>query len=991
MMSDKELRSALRGLLSIVAVGTFAVPALAQQAPPAPAAQPVEEVVITGTRIRGISNAENPSPISVMSSEDIQLSKAANVEDVLNKMMGVGTAITLASNNGGGGTSSVALRDLGQSRTLVLLDGQRLIPVFGVTTALADLNALPVSMIERIEVLRDGASSIYGADAIGGVVNIITKKHAEGVMLNTNFGAGTDSGGGANSRGASAAVGINGEKGNLLVAIGWDRLDPLQQAQRTWSVDPHLNDPNVEGGSVFRSQLNVLQSQSGSNIWINGVQRSRHDPTVAGLVPNTTFLTGVGTLKLNAGAPGWNYLTQGLDRKQISLTGHYDLAPNVRLVADGFFSDRSSAGSLRPEPLLGTGISTTVFGGFYVPDYAPGNTTATTFPALLTPDQFGPRRYSDDSQTSRARAGLEGDFGSNNDYHWELGFVDQHNTTRNVTDNEGNFNHLAQISGQINCVDVPGGCRTATAAEQASSQAAVTAGIQQALVTSVPKVMPNFFRGPNMFTAAQVKYLTWSNTDVNTSTERYAYADINGKLFDLPGGPLRAALGVEHRNEAAGDTPDILVQEGWGPNQSQPTHGGYNAKSVYVEFNVPVIKDVPFAKSLVLSPSGRFDRYNTFGDAKTWKLGMDWQPHETIRFRGSYATGFRAPSVSELFAGQGISDISAAGDPCDTRTPAQANGNSNSGQGLRSAGSTCSLAVAGGGTVTNYNSPNNVVANNQQQVLEGGNPGLHPEKSYQYGVGFVLTPPFTPGLSLAVDYYNIRIDNTVLTGGVVVALGSPNPVLLGCYGPQQNLAYCALIHRSAVDHGIIQVDSVNDNFGQARVTGTEFELAYDTSRAGWHLPFPGALRFNLQAELQYKNTQSNADGSISSYVGSFQYSSENLNPRWKGLATVEYSVGPFTAHWDTRYIEAMSDFDLNFPKGTAGDTIGNTYYSNLSGSYALREMGPFKSAQLVLGINNIFDKAPPFLGLDAICKCNSLAGPFDFIGRFVYGRIAMQF
>jgi len=254
-----------------------------------------------------------------------------------------------------------------------------------------------------------------------------------------------------------------------------------------------------------------------------------------------------------------------------------------------------------------------------------------------------------------------------------------------------------------------------------------------------------------------------------------------------------------------------------------------------------------------------------------------------------------------------------------------------------------------------------------------------------------VTPPFTPGLSLAVDYYNIRIDNTVLTGGVVTALGSPDPILLGCYGPAQNLAYCALIHRNPVDHGIIQVDSINANFGQARVTGTDFQLSYDTTHANWKLPFPGNLRFDLQAEIQYKNTQTNADGSLSSYVGTFQYSSENINPHWKGLATLEYAVGPFTAHWDTRYIEGMQDFDMSVPPGTYGDTIHNVYYSNLSASYQLREFSVFKDATVVLGVNNIFDKDPPFLGLDAICKCNSLAGPFDFIGRFVYGRIALKF
>jgi iron complex outermembrane recepter protein len=993
MTSRKHIALAMRQVLrtGVVAVVTAAggMPAIAQEQ--AASAADVQEVVVTGSRIRGITNAESPSPVSVITSEEIAMTKASNLEDVLSKMTGVGMGTTLASNNGGGGASNVSLRDLGQSRTLILIDGQRLIPVFGVTSALPDLNAVPISMVERIEVLRDGASSIYGADAIGGVVNIITKKHAEGVTLDGAIGSPTDSGGGGTNRSLAGSIGVNSDKGNVMVAVSWDRLDPVAQAQRAWSIDPHQGAAFGAGGSNYRSQLNVLQDEFSNNIWIGGTQYSVKDPATSGLVPNTVYLTAPkNALKLNAGSPGWNYLTQGLDRKQISLNSHYDIAANTRFILEGFFSDRTSLGSLRPEPLLGDTIGTTAFAGFFVPDYAPGNTTGSTITAFLTPDQFGPRRYDDNSQTRRIRVGFEGAFGTS-DFNWETGFVDQHNVTRNVTHHEGNFNHLAQITGQINCVDVPGGCSPASAAQLASSQfnlvSAGNGGTQNTLVTSVPTVMPNFFNGPDMFTPAQVAYLTWNNTDVNTSTERYSYASVNGPLFDLPAGPLRGAFGVEHRDEAANDNPDILVQEGFGPNQSGPTAGGYNVSSIYAEFNVPVFKNAPFAQNLTLSPSGRYDKYDTFGHASTWKLGLEWSPVETIRFRGAYSTGFRAPSVSELFAGQGISDITADGDPCDTRA-AGFNGNSNVGLGVLTAGSTCSKAVAGGAAVTNFLSGNNNQTAQQQQVLQGGNPGLKPEKSSQYGIGFVLTPPVTPGLSLAVDYYNIRIDNTVLTGGVVNAT-SVDAVLNGCYGAAQNLAYCALITR-APSGTIIQINSLNANFGIARVTGLDYQLTYDTARAHLNLGVPGSFRFDLQLEQQYKNTQTNADGSVSSFVGFFQYENENINPRWKGLATVEYNVGPFTAHWDTRYIESMRNFDGG-PANTYGNYTPNVYYHNVSGSFSFKDTAALKDARFVLGVNNLTNRIPPFLSADSICKCNTLAGPFDLIGRVAFMRVSTKF
>jgi len=947
----------------------------------------LEEVIVTGSRIRGVPNSESPSPISVFTAEEIALTKATNLEDILGKMTGVTLGSTIASNNGGGGSSSVSLRDLGQARTLILIDGQRLLPVFGASQSIPDLNSVPISMVERIEVLRGGASSIYGADAIGGVVNIITKKNFEGVAFDAGYQVPTDSGGGGQTRNLAGTIGLNSDKGNATIGLNWDHIDPVQQAQRAWAVDPHLNAPFGEGGSAYRSQLNVLQSENDGTIWVGGVPYANTDPATAGLVPNTVYLPGHGVLKLNAGAPGWNYLTQGLDRKQISFNSHYEFAPNVRFVLEGFYSDRNSQGSLRPEPLLGDSIATTTFNGFYVPDYAPGNTTGTTFPAFLTPDQFGPRRYIDESKTSRIRAGFEGDIGFGTDFKWETGFVDQHNTTTNVVDNEGNFDHLAQISGQSNCIDVPGGCSPATAAQLASSAAAVAAGIQKNLVTSVPTVMPNFFNGPNMFTPAQVAYLTFANTDVNQSTERYIYGDINGTVFNLPAGPLRVAVGAEHRDEWAADNPDTLVQEGFGPNQSAPTEGGYDLSSAYIEFSVPILKDVIGAKNLTLSPSGRFDKYNTFGSAVTWKLGLEWTPIQDIRFRGSYSTGFRAPSVSELFSGQGISDLTGDGDPCDTRA-AGYNGNSNVGQGVLTAGSTCSRAVAGGAAVTNFHSSVNNVSAEQQQVLQGGNPNLSPEKAFQYGMGFVLTPQLLPGFSFSADYYNIRIDNTVLTGGIVNAT-SVDAVLLGCYGAAQNEAYCALIHRDPVSGAIIQINSLNDNFGVARATGIDYELAYSTGRAQLTLPFPGSLSFDLQLEEQYKNTQTNADGSVSSYVGYFQYANEDINPHWKGLATLEYNIGPLTAHWDTRFIEGMQSFDGG--PHVYGNEIGNYYYHNASVSYTLASLGIVKSTTFVVGVNNLLDKDPPFLSGDSICKCNTLAGPYDLVGRTVYGRVSAKF
>jgi iron complex outermembrane receptor protein len=343
--------------------------------------------------------------------------------------------------------------------------------------------------------------------------------------------------------------------------------------------------------------------------------------------------------------------------------------------------------------------------------------------------------------------------------------------------------------------------------------------------------------------------------------------------------------------------------------------------------------------------------------------------------------------VAELYGGQTLSDLTASGDPCDVRSPAQANNNANSGQGLRNAGSTCSRAVANGGPVTNFQSGNNNQTDQQQQVLIGGNPHLSPEKSNNWGVGAVLTPHFAPGLTLAADYYNIRIDNTILTGGIVGAT-SVDAVLLGCYGGAQNQAYCNLIHRNATGT-IVRVDSLNANFGISRVTGIDYELTYDTALARLSLPVPGSLRLDLQLSEQYINTQTNADGSLSSYTGTFQYANEAIEPKFKGIASLDYNVGPWTAHWDTRYIEHLVNFDGSTP--VYGNQTSDIWYHDLAASYTFGQTSAFKNLRLILGVDNLFDRDPPFLSADSICKCNSLAGPYDFVGRYFYGRISAKF
>jgi iron complex outermembrane receptor protein len=960
----------------------------------------VGEIVVTGSRIP-VSNVTANAPISVATSQQIALTNSFSVGDVLTKLAGpdYSGGLSGASNNGGVGLSEIGLRNLGPARTLVLIDGQRLVPIFSGAASVPDLNSVPVSMVDRIEVLRDGASSVYGADAIGGVINIITKKNFEGLQLDGSGGL-TQHGGGADYS-VGGTIGFNSDKGNLTVSILHEYLNPVDQTQRAWAQDAHIGGP-FEGGSIYRSQLNILQDELTHTVWYGpGSTETTYNNSALGTLPCLTFLpnTAGGRVKLNAGCPDvfpHQALTSGLERTQISWNGHYNITDHVRMVVSGFFTDRHSEQRLRPEPLLGDSIASTypatgaaVYGGFEIPElpafgFTDPNHTASHVPctgnpgvpcllAFLTPDEWGPRDYQQTSHTYRIRAGFEGDLPFH-DFKWEAGFVNQRNDTQQRIYNGGNWLHLAEETGQIPCTSAPGGCT-----------------FSPLFGYNIPTNPVNFFHEPNGMTPDQIAYLTYTAIDNNYSYENYAYADVNGKLFDLPYGPLKAALGVERRYEFLADNPDALVQQGLAAGPTGPTAGGYNVTSVYGELRIPILAGMPGFEDLSLDPSARWDHYSNFGDAKTYKIGGEWKITQDVRLRASWAVGFRAPSTAELFGGHAISYISVGGDPCDVRgVPGGFNGNPNAnGSASLAAGSACYASLAAIGLtpaqIANYQSAENNLVSDQRGLILGGNATLKPEKSNQWNVGVVVTPRWTPGFSFNADFYQVHIHNTIITGGLAGALG-PDLIVNGCF-VSQNPTYCALITRN--NSGIFQIGSENTNFGLSWIKGLDMEATYDTAAAGLMLPFPGSVRLNAQVERQFQNKQQNPDGSVSNYNGFFLYSNESVQPKWKGRASIDYKLGTWIFHYDGQWIGHA--FDLGGTSTAYGDYLPDVFYHNISVSFELPNVGPVQRTTMVLGINNLFDKDPPFLGADSICKCNSFAGPYDFYGRDFFARVSAKF
>ncbi len=782
--------------------------AIAQdQAADQPGAAPeMEEIVVTGSHIAS-QNATSANPLTVVTAAQIQQSEAITLEQFLLKVPAVdfSNGISSNDNNGGLGAATVGLKNLGPPRTLVLVNGQRF-PFTDTqgSTAAVDLNNIPLSMIDHTEILEDGASSIYGADAIAGVINIITKQSYQGFEVGGSVGSTSYNDGTQYS--TYATLGQNFARGNILVNLSYDHKDPIPAANRYWATNEHPEaflGGNGDGVSSVSSRVTGAIGIIGGTEYyfpsgINSAVPASNAAALLGAKSNNNgiYYTGGGLSPGDVAVPAYGgvffdylpteYLQGALDRKQANFTSHYDLTDNITAVLEGFYTNRQSQEELNPEP-LGFNVFTSKFPqGLYVPAYyqqtsggpllanpyfptalytsatGAAPTTSSVVPILTRRFENGPRVYNDNISTYRFRFALQGTL--YDDYHWEAGYFYGRSDATYQVQNEVNLEHALQLAGAIPCgADAANGCSVA-----------------------------NYF-GYNSLTPAQSKYLVFDNTEISEYSESVAYGNISGKVPfvpELPGGPIKASIGFEYRTENGFANPDTITQQGDATVFSEATAGGYTVGSGYIEVQAPILGDLPFVKSFDIDASARYDYYSTFGRALTYKAGLNWAIDDDFRIRGSNSTGFRAPQVKELYGGT-TQDAPGGSDPCAT--------------GGAYATTPACLKVNGG-------NPASLTQVNQLTTLIGGNAALRPETSQQWNAGGVFTPTFIPNFTFSVDYYTVLIRDEI---------GSydPNALLNACYGGVAYVitqtAACSLITRQGPGGtgNLGFVDTINGNIG----------------------------------------------------------------------------------------------------------------------------------------------------------------------------------
>ena len=925
------------GLYILAAFGFISAPRVGFAQAPANAAgddtnTTVETVEVTGTRIRS-PDAANDHPLSIISNEEIQRSNAVTVGDLLRKLPSVGSqganASQTSATNGqaGNGNDFIDLRNLGAPRTLVLVDGRRFVESGNLDSEGVDLNNIPVAMVDHIEVLRDGASPIYGSDAVAGVVNIILKKNLDGLLLTGDLGGA--SAGDSLTGHFAGTYGWNFDEGNLTFGVDYLNRAPIRQSDRSWAGDPYQSATYLPGGGIAATR--GLEFPSG------GVAQSAN-PGMTLPDGGQVLLTGPNRYRAyNPATDNYDFsrnqdLVSGLEKFGIHSSGRYDLDDVVSVFTQVIFSQRETTYELPPARLDANYQSDPFDDGFEIsagrsPTQPPFNPFGQDVGFSRSLTELGNQQAVIDASTFQLVGGLEGTLLDR--FHWQAYYSFGQSET---TINRLNVANLLNVSNTI----TPGGC------------------------IGSPGCLHVDYFGPNGITAKGVDYIRYNDVDHAGYDQRVFAASITGDLVTLPAGPVGFALGAEQRYESGYNIPSALVQsEDSSYDQALPTAGHYDVWELYGELTVPVLADMPFVHRLDLEGAFRYSDYSLFGDATTYKAGIDYQPIEDVRFRISRSSAFRAPAISELFQGQDVNQITVT-DPCDASN------------GLRKPGSVvdanCTAAGAGPGFVSQG-----------AAATQGGNPNLQPETAREWSLGTVVKPHWIPGLTFSADYYRIDLEKAIEQDGL------PDYILTQCYGSAALTSpTCASVSRDPATGQITFLYAPRSNIGAIKTDGLDFALDYDAPAASFGLPLPGQLSIDWSATYLLHFDQQDAPGaSFQHFAGTFG-PNDGLHGSYAHLrARLEtvYSQDVWSLGYDVRLIGGAkvlgSDSSIQ-----AFTRVSDVYYHDIFAQYRLGK------AVLTFGIDNLFDRKPPLV-IDGNTNTNPLT--YDVVGRYIYMKGTVTF
>ncbi|MGJ7902245.1 TonB-dependent receptor domain-containing protein [Lysobacter sp. 1R34A] len=962
-LKTTKLRDAIVFALCVGATSLAGTGLASAQDAAAPAAAPAEDattldrIQVTGSRI-SIPGLTTNSPVMTVDREEIDRNQPVTAEDFLKILPGATPAIGPGVNNGANGGATVNLRGLGDNRTLVLMDGRRVVPfnLFGVV----DTNVIPVALIESVDLVTGGASAVYGADAVSGVVNFVLKRNFEGVEVNTSYGQSSKQD--ADRRRTDVTLGVNLDdgRGNVVISVGKSDNDPLLQGARDFS---EFNIDSTDG----------MPGGSGTSI-----------PTKAGALgqinPATGRFDGISTpFNFNP----YNFNQTALDRWQATALGRYEINEHAEAYTQLLYTRSNVFSQIAPGGLFGGRFDLGI-GNPLIPEPArqqlcaeygvtggpcqvgSAGVVSTTLNRRTT--ELGTRSTDFQNKVFQATLGLRGNITDNwrYDAYWSHGEADQLTVSAGFLSKARTQQALLSTDG-VNCVDPSNGCVPLN-----------LWGVEGTISKDAKKFLEVL-----TFATQRVEQEVWSGS-------------VNGDLGDnfkspLADYPIGLAFGLEGRKVEAMNKADaasrdpVEVQGSGGANPD--VEGNLKLREAYVEVIAPLISGRPGAYALNFEAGYRHSEFKsgqTDVDYGSYKYGLEWAPIESLRFRGMFQRATRAPNINELFQPVFTQLDNSVEDPCqeDFINAAEAN----------TPGTLSNLCLLTGVPLSEFGRVEAPSAG-QGNIYAGGNPVLGPEKADTQTLGLVWQP--MEDLSITLDYWKIDIkdaitrpvmddvffgcyDKTInptlsvahpfcqlMLGGRDVADGSVNGEARGPFLDRSNNGR---ITTDGWDLGVRYGIPLNDNWGR-------LDFALDLTKTDSYKYKGHPLAIERECVGLYGISCNTIAGIIYDYKSNLRavwsINDFELGLNWRHLSSIDVEPGKVT-------------FDPRFT------SIKSYNYFDLTMAYEL----PW-NARVNLTINNIADKKPPMVGSNigntSFNSGNTFPQYYDTLGRYFTLGLTMRF
>lgn len=984
-MQNPILSRAIRSALVAGAIGATALPLSAQAADSA-APRQLGQVTVVGSHIKR-TDIETAQATLRIDRQTIENSGLGSIEQILQRVSSNGGTLNLFNNQAGnsqftgGGEANINLRYLGTNRTLILVNGHRWIT--GLDGSV-DLHTIPLSVVDHIEILMNGASAIYGSDAIAGVVNIVTLKNFNGAKASAYYGKYNQSGSwDGTQQKYNFVIGRTGDKYGTYLATSYVQQDPIHAGDRPYATRLF---PGRGSSGTPRGRF-VFIPAKGSAVAKSGLCPVSEFENFSAPLCNLTVKPGTDGSELSDykqfttadrfNFNPYNYLLTPQQRFSFFARGHYDFTPNVSFFSELLYTNRQSDQQGAATPLFfatsslqmsipadqrynpfGFDLSTdhnVDLGYTYTGGDMEGEPVSSPNLQLLGRRMLerGPRSFTENVDTSLYHGGFNGNFmfGSRV-WDWDATYTYSRTT-------EIDINH-ARFSIPL-----------------------LTQALGGPAVCTNDCVPLNLFGGQGAdgngsITQQQLDYVGYVEQDTTINNLRIYHVGLSSSdVADLPAGPLGVAVGYQYREHDGLFRPGAIATKGnnsFSPGiRLNPTHGRISVDSFYGELSVPILANLPGVRSLDLDLAARRSDYSTFGSNTTESAGLKYEPFHDLLLRATWASAFRAPSLNELYAGK--KNFSAGvTDPCSNYE--------NSGVGAKVVAACKAAGVPG-----SYTQPNA-----QINIVQGGNPNLGPETSISRTVGFVYSPSQLPGFSVNADYYKIELDNTIQPRG-------GQAIVDACYKVGSPSA-CARIDRATF--GSIQtLNDTQTNLGGTLTEGFDYGFAYN-----WHAGAAGDFRFSLNGS--HINTfktfvDDPTGGTITTEFAGQNLDGEPPMPADRARLGVDWNYGNWSVFYSLDYIGGLltpctDSFDgtpisltslgicsnpnlQNNSRST--NHIDAVLYHNVQVGYNFASL----NTNVSFGVRNLFNKKPPSAGMNAFYATLYM----DLVGRYPYLQVSTRF